>query len=208
MRQEGRITTWKDEQGYGFITPGNGGPRAFVHIKAFQDGKIRPAENDRVSYELGADQHGRPQAKYVKREGAAFRARATNKTETAVCAAPLLFLGTVGFLAGAGRLHPAVVGLYVTASFVAFLAYRSDKRAAQEDRWRTPESTLLLFGLIGGWPGALLAQRLLRHKSSKPSFQLAFWITVLINVGALGWALSPQGSSQLQQVLDYLVTGR
>jgi uncharacterized membrane protein YsdA (DUF1294 family) len=62
-----------------------------------------------------------------------------------------------------------------------------DKSAARRDRWRTRESTLHLLGAIGGWPGALAAQQLLRHKSAKPSFQGVFWLTVVANVGAVGW---------------------
>ena len=51
-----------------------------------------------------------------------------------------------------------------------------------EDESRTPERTLLLLGLMGGWPGAFLAQRTLRHKSSKRAFQMKFWFTVVLNI--------------------------
>ena len=66
---------------------------------------------------------------------------------------------------------------------------------------RTPESTLHLFGLLGGWPGALAAQRLFRHKSSKASFQATYWITVVLNCAALAWLLSPYGAQTLQAML-------
>jgi uncharacterized membrane protein YsdA (DUF1294 family) len=49
------------------------------------------------------------------------------------------------------------------------------------------EQTLHVFALLGGWPGALVAQRWLRHKSKKASFQVAFWVTVVVNCVALGW---------------------
>jgi len=42
----------------------------------------------------------------------------------------------------------------------------------------------LLLGLVGGWPGSLVAQQVLRHKSSKASFRRAFWGTVLVNITA------------------------
>ncbi|OBR76729.1 DNA-binding protein [Xanthomonas arboricola] len=88
----------------------------------------------------------------------------------------------------AGRL-PALLALwYVAASLLAMLVYRLDKSAAQRGRQRTPETTLHLIALLGGWPGALLAQALFRHKSSKAAFQLRFWITVVANVAALYWA--------------------
>ena len=80
-------------------------------------------------------------------------------------------------------------GLYVFASILCFFAYWVDKNAARAGRWRTPEHRLLLLGLIGGWPGALLAQHWLRHKSTKPSFRRKFWFTVVINVVALAYLL-------------------
>ncbi|WP_429002212.1 DUF1294 domain-containing protein [Xanthomonas campestris] len=71
---------------------------------------------------------------------------------------------------------------------LAMLVYWLDKSAAQRGRQRTPEAALHLIALLGGWPGALLAQQLFRHKSSKAAFQLRFWITVVVNVTALCWA--------------------
>ena len=84
----------------------------------------------------------------------------------------------------------AVLWAYLGASFVAFVTYAIDKSAAKNNRYRIPENTLHLMALLGGWPGALAAQRLLRHKTSKPAFQGAFWTTVLVNCCALGWMLS------------------
>ena len=72
--------------------------------------------------------------------------------------------------------------LYAVASAACFIAYALDKSAARQGRRRTPERTLLLLGLAGGWPGGLAAQRLLRHKSSKTSFLVKFWLTVIVNL--------------------------
>lgn len=101
----------------------------------------------------------------------------------------------------AGKLPFAVLGLYLAASSIAFGAYAFDKSAARNDQWRIQESTLHLFALIGGWPGALAAQRLLRHKSKKQSFQLVFWATVVLNCGALGWLFTPSGTEALHAIL-------
>ena len=95
-------------------------------------------------------------------------------------------------LAGA---MPAIVAIaYLVLSLVTFLAYALDKSAAEAGRWRTRESTLHAFGLAGGWPGALFAQQLLRHKSGKRGFQAAFWITVMLNCAALVWLALPDGA--------------
>lgn len=98
----------------------------------------------------------------------------------------------------AGTLPIAVAWFYLAASLVAFVAYALDKSAARNDRWRTKESTLHLFSLAGGWPGALAAQRLLRHKSRKQSFQTVFWATVILNCCALAWFFSASGAEALR----------
>lgn len=103
-----------------------------------------------------------------------------------------IFVIALVAMALAGKLPRLVLWLYGGASVVAFFAYWFDKAAAQRDRWRTPESTLHLYALIGGWPGALLAQRVFRHKSSKVEFRRVYWVTVIINCLALaGFVVSP-----------------
>jgi len=111
------------------------------------------------------------------------------------------FLAFIATAVIAGHLPRVVLALYLVASFVAFFAYALDKSAAVKNQWRTPENTLHLFALVGGWPGALVAQRWLRHKTAKVSFQVTFWLTVLLNCGALGWFFSPDGAKVMQSVL-------
>lgn len=111
------------------------------------------------------------------------------------------FLAFLTAAAFTGKMPHTIPGLYLGASAVAYLAYWLDKSAARADQWRTKESTLHLLGLVGGWPGALLAQRVLRHKSRKRSFQLVFWPSVILNCGALWWLLSPAGSHALRALL-------
>lgn len=77
--------------------------------------------------------------------------------------------------------------VYATMSLLALAAYAMDKSAAQSGRRRIPEKTLHLFALLGGWPGALVAQQWLRHKSVKAPFLAMFWLTVMLNLGALAW---------------------
>jgi uncharacterized membrane protein YsdA (DUF1294 family) len=89
-----------------------------------------------------------------------------------------------GYLIAAfiGHVPGLVALLYVVASIAAFLAYAIDKSAATSGARRIPENTLLLLGLAGGWPGAIVAQQMLRHKSIKQPFRSAFWGTVILNV--------------------------
>lgn len=87
----------------------------------------------------------------------------------------------------AGLLSLAVFAIYAVTSVAAFVAYGIDKSAARRKLRRTPESTLHALGLAGGWPGALAAQSLFRHKTSKPSFQAVFRATAVVNCAALAW---------------------
>jgi len=63
---------------------------------------------------------------------------------------------------------------------VAFAAFGLDKRRAERGERRVSERTLHLLELLGGWPGALLAMQVFRHKRRKPEF---FWITYAIAFG-------------------------
>lgn len=71
---------------------------------------------------------------------------------------------------------------FVVLSLLAFTAYYFDKQAAIRGSRRTPESTLHTLSVLGGWPGAFLAQRILKHKSSKPKFKIIYWLTVCVNI--------------------------
>lgn len=86
---------------------------------------------------------------------------------------------------------------YAVLSLVTFCAYWQDKRAAQAGHWRTPESTLHALALLGGWPGAIVAQQWLRHKSCKADFRGRFWLTVLGNVVVFVGLQSPAGREWL-----------
>lgn len=70
---------------------------------------------------------------------------------------------------------------YGAVSLLTFLVYWHDKRRAQAEGQRIPENVLHALELAGGWPGALLAQQLLRHKTRKVSYQLVFWLIVALH---------------------------
>jgi uncharacterized membrane protein YsdA (DUF1294 family) len=77
------------------------------------------------------------------------------------------------------------VWVYCVLSVTNFAVYAWDKSAARREAWRVSETKLHLLSLLGGWPGAIFAQQLLRHKSSKATFRALFWITVAVNLTVL-----------------------
>jgi uncharacterized membrane protein YsdA (DUF1294 family)/cold shock CspA family protein len=187
MRGQGKIAKWNDERGFGFISPADGGVSVFVHISSFPRSDRRPSVNEAVSYTLTVDSHGRPQANDVR---FIVGPRSAPQILRAVIAVPIAlamgFLVGLAVLAAVGRLDVSWLALFYGASIITYGSYARDKRAAQNAGWRTPELTLHLMSLVGGWPGALIAQVLLRHKTRKLSFLIGYWFTVIINCIALG----------------------
>ena len=86
-------------------------------------------------------------------------------------------------------------------SILAYERYAKDKKAARKGEWRVTEKTLHLLSLFGGWPGAIIAQQRLRHKTKKTKFKVVFWLTVTINLGSLGWLHTNQGSALLHNYM-------
>ncbi|KPZ15695.1 putative family protein [Pseudomonas syringae pv. viburni] len=69
---------------------------------------------------------------------------------------------------------------------------------------RTPENVLHTVELLGGWPGALLAQQVFRHKTRKVSFQVVFWLIVLVHQALwIDWLFL---GKRLLQALPFLQT--
>ena len=189
MRFDGNLKTWNDERGFGFIQPTNGGQEVFVHIKSFPSGYGRPALNLNVTFEVEQTADGKKRAKNVLLVRPARASHhANNKMSTqwekssifALVSFALLYLTVTLVWSTPGLLALGYLGM----SLICGLFYAHDKSAAQTNEWRTSEGTLLMLGLVGGWPGAIVAQQMFRHKTSKVSFRVAFWLTVMVNVGA------------------------
>ena len=189
MRFEGTLKTWNDERGFGFIEPTNGGQEIFVHIKSFPSGTGRPTLGIQVSFEVELGPQGKKRAKAVQFAPQTKRRVVQRIEHPAPWTAPRLlaipaFAALYWYLAQHATIKPVLLIGYFAASLFTFLVYAFDKSAAIAGRWRTSESTLHLLSLACGWPGALLAQQVLRHKTSKPTFIAIFWVTVLANAGA------------------------
>lgn len=202
MRRVGTIVEWNDERGFGFVVPDGGGDRAFLHISAFDRRGDRPFDGALVSYEVDLDERKRPQARAVRFVNVSPRPSSGGFPWRA--GVGILVLAVLGAGYVTGRLPMLLAGTYGAASLVAFAMYWIDKSAARNDRWRTPESKLHVVGLLGGWPGALLAQDVFRHKSRKVDFQIVFWIVVIANVAIVVWLMKSGNLRVMERALRAL----
>lgn len=178
MRFDGILSTWNDDRGFGYIEPTQGGERVFVHISAWPKGAGRPQVNQAVSFAVEQGPKGK-RAGQVQLRSVRAVGRAPRRAERpgsarwglATRLAVPVFLLVCAVVAWLWRPPLWVAGWYGIASLVTCVAYAMDKSAAVDGGWRIRESSLHLLALVGGWPGALLAQQVLRHKSSKAAFR-------------------------------------
>jgi uncharacterized membrane protein YsdA (DUF1294 family)/cold shock CspA family protein len=194
--QRGTLKIWKGDRGFGFITPREGGDDVFVHISEFKVLTRRPQVGDLVGYDTVVTKHGKRRARNAFIVGAQAkrsiaRGWLTNQRSWLFLwgVVPLLLLPLGCSLYWAWQAHnPLWVVIYPVMSGLTYRVYANDKLRAQTDQWRISEKTLHILELLGGWPGGLIAQQILRHKTQKTSYQITFWSLVALHyVGWLGW---------------------
>jgi uncharacterized membrane protein YsdA (DUF1294 family)/cold shock CspA family protein len=208
MRTQGKITHWNEEKGYGFIVPSSGAKQVFVHIRAFKNRQKPPQLNQLVSFAMSTDKQGRPCAVRVTRAGEKSPREIKRNDGMLMILMAVCFIVIVGVSVLVTDMPVHVLIVYMAASLLAYVVYAMDKSAAQRNAWRTKESTLHLLSLLGGWPGALIAQKMLRHKSRKVEFRIMFWLTVVLNVGFYVWLFTPTGAEMLRWLVDAVDMGQ
>jgi uncharacterized membrane protein YsdA (DUF1294 family) len=84
---------------------------------------------------------------------------------------------------------PWHIWAYLAMSMVTFIVYAVDKSRARRGGRRVPENVLHLLEFAFGWPGALIAQGVVKHKRRKTSFMIVFWIIVAVHLAFWVWKL-------------------
>ncbi|MDX1459100.1 MAG: cold shock and DUF1294 domain-containing protein [Marinobacter sp.] len=200
MNHKGSLSSWNDAKGFGFITPENGGERVFAHISAYQ-GRGRPSASRKVTYSRTKDSRGRLRAARFQYAGAAGIGASVAPGVWLALLMAVSVLGALVALFYQGYVPLLLPGVYAAMSLVTVVVYAVDKGAAEKGNRRVPEGRLHLFELLCGWPGALVGQQFFRHKTRKASFQVTFWLYVILNLAALGWLLMWPGAEIVRQAL-------
>jgi len=194
---KGKIIEWNDEKGYGFISALGGELKVFIHVSSTKNSSHRPKLHDSVIFDVSEDNKGRFNAQNVVIQGA------NGFPITVLFGLSFLIAASASLVVFDGEM--LLIPLYWVLSIFTYVMYSWDKKAAQQGDWRTPESTLHLLSLFGGWPGALFAQHLLRHKSRKQPFKFILWLTMGVNISGFIWLFTDSGMSLIQNTLNKLL---
>lgn len=208
-RLSGTVSYWRDDRGFGFVTTDTA-QRLFFHIRDFATAPAkRPQQGDKLSFRLGQDKQQRPYAVALQLEEAVVHTITATKNRGPDCAHiqqkawcfRYLFFALLLLSLLAGSFAFTVPLFYLEASLFTYWLYQIDKKlAASGQHSRLPEESLQMFSLIGGWPGALVAQKRLHHKVHKAPFQREFRFVIYGNSCFLLWLLSEPGAKFLQNV--------
>ena len=203
VRETGVVKAWNPDRGFGFVERPDA-PDLFLHIKAFPRGASDPAIGDEVTFQVEVQHDGKPRAAQARRASETYVA-APRPTSPIIGALAILAFTATYLLVELywGPVPLWVLFLYLGVSGITFGAYAIDKSAARLRQRRVAETSLILLGMLGGWPGAILAQQLLRHKTAKASFRAVFWVSVLINVVAFVAINAPGVAQAIADVLGW-----
>ncbi len=196
--RSGKLTKWKDDRGFGFIQPVDGSQEVFLHISEVKDSTRRPQENDTIYYHCVVDSDGKVRACNAFILGARNKpvslSNRAKPSDAIVSSFPIMEVILLSIIPFIGVIHftwtmhnPLPLVTYPVMSLVTYFLYADDKSRAKRKDWRTSEQTLHLCELAGGWLGGFIAQRMLRHKSQKESYQVMFWAIVIIHY--IAWLL-------------------
>ncbi|MFC3052720.1 DUF1294 domain-containing protein [Kordiimonas pumila] len=93
--------------------------------------------------------------------------------------------------------------LFSVSSALSIALYGHDKKAAVTKNRRISEDTFHILALLGGWPGALYAQKAFCHKTKKVSFRAVFWVTVWLNVAGVIYSFTPHAQTYIQRLTGF-----
>jgi len=191
--QKGTLIMWNDQKGFGFIRTDGTEEDHFVHISAFKKGMTRrPAMGDAIRFQP-AETSGKKRVTFALIENLERETQKPVRFElnpkrrswavNVLIATPLVLSGYLLLMAK----NPIPFFSYWILSILTMFLYGKDKAHAATHQWRIPESYLHILELMGGWPGALMAQNDFRHKTRRSTYLWLLWGIIALHL--MAWAL-------------------
>jgi uncharacterized membrane protein YsdA (DUF1294 family)/cold shock CspA family protein len=187
------VVEWSEEKGCGFIRPRGAketDPQVFVGMASMATRKKKPQVGDVLLYEMvevpNTGKNRRLRTPY-RAENATFLGEEVpqapdRRGEMMAVALGVAYLVALGLVSLVQPLARIVLAIDVAAGVIAFILYWYDKNCAEAGRFRVTEAALQGWALVGGWPGAAVAQRVFRHKTRKGSYQNVFRLVIFLNI--------------------------
>lgn len=174
---QGKILNYNAEKGYGFIYSENYQEHIFVHHSEISNAK-ELFQGQSVEFEVTKTKKGLSALSVVA---------GAKQQSPYVIFGLLSALITVAIFAYLYTYQPIkpIFSYLIAINITTFLLYGYDKLIAGGEKLRIPEWNLHALALLGGSPAGLMAQKFFRHKTVKGSFQLIYWVIVLIQVGVV-----------------------
>ncbi len=196
MDMIGTISEWDAEKGQGFITVSGQPKRIFFQLADVSRKGHSPKVDEYVRFHVTKDVYGSIRATDIETPTSFnFSSAIAVWFASVLCASVYLFeyslIATV---------------FYFLVSAITYAIYAFDKSAEQHGGWRIPLFSLYFLSLIGGWPGALLAQGFLYYRYHDDLFKVLLWFTALANFTLYCWTLSPHGNEQMYRFIGYVIT--
>ena len=176
--ERGTVTSWKEDKKFGFIKTATSGREVFFHISDLKRGSRIPCVGEMLEFDIRSGSNGKIRAANIY----FCNDIAERKRAFTTMSVLLLIIPCIGCILSAVYGSYLPVAAYLIATPLSFYAYKDDKWKAKNRQWRTPEATLHLLDLLGGWYGGFYAQRKLYHKNKKGPFQVVFWLTVIAHL--------------------------
>ena len=173
IKMEGVVVHFDEPHGFGFIRPKDFSKDVFVHVQNIPDRQVLTV-GQKVMFDTKKTRKG---------------LLAINVTPGKKAKSPHIVFGILGIL-GTGLLTfisyyqglNIVWSYFLSINLVTFFFYGYDKRFSWTFYYRIPESILHSLAICGAAPGGLVGQMFFRHKTMKKSFQIVYWVIVIVQM--------------------------
>jgi uncharacterized membrane protein YsdA (DUF1294 family)/cold shock CspA family protein len=177
---QGIVINYNSEKGYGFIKTSEYEENVFVHITDVQNAKLLEV-GQKVEFQVEKNTKGLAAIHVVAGD--------KEKSPYATFGIASLILIVLLFMLTANYMEPLIAYL-LSINVTTFLLYGYDKFISSTEKIRIPELNLQTLALLGGSPAALVAQKFFRHKTLKGTFQVVYWVIVVVQVALLSYFTS------------------